>query len=352
MVSLQKLELDFSNFELHELVEKFSKEELPVWARKVLSFIAQYSLKTDMTFSTSGTTGEPKEHVFSIGQLNYSANNTNRYFLLKKGDSVLLPLSVDFIAGKLMVVRSIVGKLKLTVVEPSSNPLKVIAVNEYFHFCPVVPMQVRKLLQTGRIKQLEKLLVGGGVLDGQSQEQLVTSRISVWASFGMTETLTHFALKRVSPVRDLFFTCLSDFHVSVNESSCLEVHNDKFFKEKLVTKDIIQLKTGSTSSFTWKGRIDNVINSGGIKMYPEEIEEKLKQDPIFNFEFVIVSQINDVFGEVLAFCYTDVTISPDKVKAAAKILLSPFEVPKQYVLISSFEKTNSGKIKRNLIKLN
>ncbi len=351
MIFLQKLELDFSNNELHEILGQYSQENIPAWASDVLDFITKYHTGEDMVCSTSGTTGSPKQHLFSVDQLNYSANKTNEYFTLKRGDKVLLPLSVNFIAGKLMIVRSIIGKLKLTVVEPSSDPLLVMHENERFQFCPVVPMQVKKLLETGKIKQLDKILIGGAALGHDTEKQLISKTVNAWASFGMTETLTHFALQKVSPKRDPFYTCLTDFTLTLTADSCLEIHNDKFLNKKLVTNDVVQLKEGSKVSFKWKGRADNVINSGGVKLFPEEIERKLRLDSTFNFDFVIVSKADATFGQVVAFCYEDETINLDKVKVAIKKLLSPFEVPRHYELVSRFQKTNSGKIKRNLIKL-
>lgn len=346
---MTRLDLDFSKFSTAQIIERHEGVHLDAWAGEILAFLKSYSCDNTFDCFTSGTTGTPKKYSLTKGQLQYSAKATLRFFNLQEGDSVLLSLSVHFIAGKMMLVRAIEGKLKLTVVAPCSNPFKYLKKDDKFVFTPLVPLQLHEIFESSaEIHQLGKLLIGGGSVHENLIKKLQQNKINAWSSFGMTETITHFALQKLSPTGDDFYECLPDFSVNTNEERCLLISNSVLFEKPIETKDIVQLS--SPTKFRWLGRLDNMINSGGIKISPEIIEQKLKE--LIPVDFIISSLFDEKLGQKLVLIYKRHSFEFNvEVQTKIKSQLTAFEFPKEFIPIDDFPRTASGKIIRKDIKI-
>lgn len=333
--------LDFSKYSPKEILFQFNQTGKPEWVNNYLNFLAEFIKKDSFWIQSSGTTGKKKNIKVLKKQLLFSAKGTINFFKLSKGNTVLLPLSCDFIAGKMMMVRAIVGKLNLFIVKPSGNLSEYIDLK--IDFCPVVPLQVENIIQSGAISNIKILLIGGGSLPNQLADKLINLKVTAFESFAMTETLTHFALRKVAPISDDLFTTLEGFKIETSEYDELILLENELTKKVLKTHDII--KKYSENTFKWLGRSDNLIKSGGINFIPEEIELKIVQH--IHKPFVLIGVKNEKFGEIIA-----IVVEGEENIDLAQINkdLSKFERIKRQFNLLKFPRTISGKIKRNEIK--
>ncbi len=247
---------------------------------------------------TSGSTGAPKPMMVEKRRMEVSARNTCRFLNLKEGDSALLCMSLDYIAGKMMVVRSIVWGLRLIVVEPSGHPLK--GLKEIPTFAAMVPMQVYNSLQIPEereiLRQIPHIIIGGGAIDDALETELSTFPNTIWSSYGMTETLSHIALRRITQTFSEYYTPFPSVTISLNEEGCLVIDAPELCATTLVTNDIAEMAPDGRS-FRIIGRKDNIICSGGIKIHIEEVERILK--PHIPHPFLITRRPDPKFGEIV-----------------------------------------------------
>ena len=289
---------------------------------------------------TSGSTGEPKRMLVEKQRMRASARITCDFLGLKAGDTALLCMPLDYIAGKMMVVRAIERDLKLVVVEPSGHPL--VKQGDGFTFAAMVPMQVYNSLQVPeereRLKQIKHLIIGGGAIDEAMAEELKTFPNHVWSTYGMTETLSHIALRRLSgPEASEWYTPFPSVSVSLNDEGCLVIDAPEVCKERLVTNDIAELATDN-QSFRILGRKDNVICSGGIKIQAEEVERMLKAH--LRVPYLISKRPDKKFGEVV------VLLTEGDVEEAKKVceaVLPKYQRPKVYIHVSEIPLTETKK---------
>lgn len=317
---------------------------------------------------TSGSTGKPKPMwVEKLRMLN-SAHITCDFLGLRPGDSALLCMSLDYIAGKMMVVRSIERKLRLFSVKPSGHPLsdeslaKMVEMD--FDFVAMVPMQVYNTLQVPqereRLSRIKHLIIGGGAIDDALAEELRSLPGAVWSTYGMTETLSHIALRRLNGEEaSEWYQPFDSVGVSLNSDGCLVIDAPLVCSEPLVTNDIAEIKQQETSShssdassslktssphvlFRIKGRKDNVICSGGIKIQIEEVENLLRQH--LDAPFLLAKKKDEKFGEIAVL----VTESGDLegVEAICRQVLPKYWVPRQYLHFDQLPMTETGKPKR------
>lgn len=273
---------------------------------------------------TSGSTGKPKPIWVEKRRMEASARITCDFLGLKEGDTALLCMSLDYIAGKMMVVRSLVRNLKLIVVEPTGHPLAAPLqlplggekvpeqtsspsgkVGREVAFAAMVPMQVYNSLQVPeerkRLKQIKHLIIGGGAIDEAMASELKDFPNCVWSTYGMTETLSHIALRRLNGVdASDWYTPFAHVQISQNEDGCLVIDAPEVCAERLVTNDIVEI---SEAGFRIIGRKDNVICSGGIKIQAEEVERALK--PYLHVPFMITKRKDSKFGEVVVMMIED-----------------------------------------------
>jgi len=290
---------------------------------------------------TSGSTGTPKTIVLKKNQMENSALATGSYFNLSPRSSALLCLSATYIAGKMMLVRAMVLGLDIHFVSPTSNPLE--GINRSFDFGAMVPLQVANSLP--KLSLLHKLIVGGAPISTSLRKKIKGILNASYETYGMTETITHIAVKPLNKgvSNDMLFSVLPDVVISKDDRNCLVINAPKISDDTVITNDVIELV--SETEFKWLGRFDNVINSGGIKLSPEQVEAKLSNS--IGQPFFIASLPDAKLGEQLVLVVEGTVKENDVLKKiTSSTLLSKYEVPRQIKTIPVFLRTDSGKVKR------
>lgn len=288
---------------------------------------------------TSGSTGAPKPMLVEKRRMLASARITCDFLGLRSGDTALLCMSLDYIAGKMMVVRSIERGLKLISVEPSGHPLSNV---EYVDFAAMVPMQVYNSLQVPeereRLMRIRHLIIGGGAIDDQMAAELRTFPNAVWSTYGMTETLSHIALRRISgPDASEWYTPFPSVRVTYNDEGCLVINAPEVCEEPLVTNDIVEFSSDH-SEFRIIGRRDNVICSGGIKIQIEEVERHLR--PHLHVPYLLTKRHDPKFGEV-AVLLTEGSV--EEAREVCQRMLSKYHQPRYYLHVARIPLTETGK---------
>lgn len=318
-------------------------------------FFSEWNNDSDRVLvHTSGSTGKPKPMMVEKKRMLNSARITCDFLGLKPGDSALLCMSLDYIAGKMVVVRSIERHLHLISVSPSGHPLKDIDmkdVNGEITFAAMVPMQVYNTLQVPeereRLTHIRHLIIGGGAIDASLEKELqaLPGNIAIWSTYGMTETLSHIALRRINGAEaSEWYQPFDSVKISQTEEGCLVIDAPLVCAETLVTNDIVEIEK---LRFRIKGRKDNVICSGGIKIQIEEVEEFLK--PHLEKPFMIAKKKDEKFGEIAVLLSEDKGIK--KVEATIRRLLSDHKywIPREFLHVDHLPLTETGKPKRSIL---
>ena len=308
-------------------------------------FLAQWNDTSDVIeVHTSGSTGKPKRLLVEKQRMVNSARITCDFLGLKEGDSALLCMPLDYIAGKMVVVRSLVSHLHLISVTPSSHPLK--DVTQPIDFAAMVPLQVYSSLQEPaereRLMFIRHLIIGGGAIDDSLESQLQQFPNAVWSTYGMTETLSHIALRRISGENSsLWYSPVDGVDVSLSSDSCLEIYAPQVNPEKLHTNDIAELRTlpDGSKEFRILGRKDNVIDSGGIKIQAEEVERLLR--PHLSCGFIITKVSDARLGEAVTLLVESDDV--DNILAVCKHVLPRHWVPRHIFPESHIPITETGK---------
>ena len=318
-------------------------------------FIAQWRDASDtVEVHTSGSTGTPKVMLVEKRRMLASARMTCDFLGLKPGDTALLCMSVDFIAGKMMVVRAMERGLRLMTVNPSSHPLAMPdfsdEMGKKLDFSAMVPMQVYSSLQVPREREIlgkiRHIIIGGGPLDTSLESELRGFENAIWHSYGMTETLSHIALRRVSgSAASSWFTPLPGVTLSVNDDQCLVIDAPHLCPDRLITRDVVEMEQG-TQRFKVLGRIDNVIITGGVKVHIEQVEQALA--PHIHSPFLITKCPDPKFGEVVVMLLQGNEDDIAAAKVASEEVLSKFSRPKRYFAVPALPMTPNGKPARNL----
>lgn len=338
----------------HEAIVKINTDPFPPFEKSILSFCREWigGVET-FTTTTSGSTGTPKTITFSRKQMIASAHLTEEALQLRPGMTALLCLDPDFIAGKMMLVRSLTTQMNIHAVSPSANPLLDIAPEVEIDFAAFVPYQINKMLDSNSSSHLDKIgivIIGGSEIDERMVERLQARNCSCYATFGMTETLSHVALRKLNgPDRSLYFKGLPGVRFGKDERACLTIEALHLSNERIITNDLVQLIDDST--FKWVGRWDNVINTGSIKVIPEQLETvvgSLLQSEKIENRFFIHHQPHPLRGQAVVLILEG---NPDvgTAKRAMNVLklnLKKFEVPHQILYIPAFKETSTGKINR------
>ena len=292
-----------------------------------------FDAKPYLEMNTSGSTGAPKNIRVDKQAMVNSALATGDFFDLQPGQKVLHCLPTDYVAGKMMFVRAFILGLDMEFVAPSSHPLE--GVKGTFDFCGMVPLQAKNSLKDiGRIK---KLIIGGAKVNKTLEQELVKVPSQIYETYGMTETITHIAAKRVG---ETAFSVLPNVKITTDDRQCLVIDAHKISTETIKTNDLAELI--SDTQFVWKGRFDNVINSGGIKLIPEQIEEKLASS-ISNC-FFVYGQADELLGEKLVLYVEGESMPIDE---SIFEVLDKYEKPKEIVFIPEFKRTATGKVIRD-----
>ncbi len=320
--------------------------------RAVVAFIQEWLAGTNVfTVTTSGSTGIPKSIQVTRQQMEASARATAEALQLQPGMTALLCLDPELIAGKMMMVRSLVTGMNLIVTEPVANPLGTLK-NEPIDFAAMVPYQVESVLKSasaGIVNTISQLIVGGAPLSQALEAELQKQVVRVFATYGMTETLTHVALRKVNgPDRSTYFHALPGVNLRTDARSCLVIEAP-YLNETIVTNDLVEL-TGH-AQFRWLGRADHVINTGGFKVIPEVLEEKLRptmDETTGGKRFFIYGYPHESWGQQVTLVVEGTMTKEEREALMAKIKnsLSRYEVPKSIVSVTAFIEVGNGKINR------
>jgi len=288
--------------------------------------------KEYIEMTTSGTTGLPKVVRLQKQAMIQSALATGDFFSLKPGNKALLCLPVKFIAGKMMLVRSLILGLDLDIVEPSIEPLALNTTQ--YDFVAMVPLQVQNSI--GDLKNVKKLIIGGAKMDSSLEEKLLPLKTEIYETYGMTETITHIAAKKVG---ENFFSVLPNVKINTDNRGCLAITVPTISEEPIITNDMVKIIT--ENQFTFLGRIDNVINSGGVKLIPEQIESKLIEK--ISSRFFVTGIPDSILGEKLIL-----VIEGEKRDFPIDFFnfLDKYEKPKEIVFVPKFKENENGKLLR------
>lgn len=298
-----------------------------------------------VNLQTSGSTGAPKQITMEKKYMRQSARMTLDFLALSPNDTALCCLSASYIAGKMMIVRALEGGLNLLLSEPNGNPLKEISTP--IDFAAMVPMQVENVLKD-KPKDLNKvkhLILGGAPVSPALEKQLQDFKTAIWHTYGMTETVSHIAMRRLNGAgQTSYYSAMANVKLSLDERQCLQIEAPHLTAEKVVTNDIVELD--DKGNFRFLGRYDNVINSGGVKISPELLEQKIAH--LIPCRFLISSVPDERLGQrvVLVLEGDDKMMDGEALLGELRKKLSTYETPKELVFIEQFQETGSGKIKR------
>ena len=326
-----------SLFELGEDLLKYGKS----YQKPIGAFLQDWlSEQSTIKVQTSGSTGTPKTIVLKKEHMVNSALATGAYFNLQPKQKALLCLPCTGIAGKMMLVRAMVLGLHLDYVEPSATPL--VNNHQVYDFVAMVPLQVQN--SKDDLVRVKKLIIGGAPVDSNLRNILKELFVEAYETYGMTETITHIAVKRIAEESSNSFEVLPHISIAQDERGCLVIDAPEISDEKIITNDLVELV--NENKFNWLGRYDTIINSGGVKLVPEKIEEKLSSFITSRF---FVAGLSDVaLGQKLVLIVEgDATDEQELLQTIKKSkTLSKYEVPKEVYFVKVFKETSTQKVDR------
>lgn len=317
------------------------------WEKPNYRFILEWlDPKAEFEVTTSGSTDAPKKMIVSRNQMISSAAMTVEYFQLKPGDKVLHCLPSQFISGKMMMVRGLEFGLNIYLTQPKSNPLE--GLNEAFDFAAMTPMQAAHVLQNHKTEfcKIKKIILGGAPVSQQLEKQIMECDNEVFVTYGMTETLSHIAIRNLNGKRaGVSYHALTGVTFKTDKRQCLSIDAPHLGIHNLQTNDIVLLT--SPVSFQFLGRADFAINSGGIKIHPEKIEHQLAH--ILRKPFFIHSENDEILGQKIVLYIESPPMDESellRLRSTMKLYLQSYEMPKNIYFIPRFEYTATDKIIR------
>jgi O-succinylbenzoic acid--CoA ligase len=332
--------------DLSEVAYSLVKEGDP-YEQEIGDFLLDWvSDREEIRMQTSGSTGSPREILMPKNAMVHSALATGEYLGLDEGTRALLCLPARSIAGKMMLVRALVLGWKLELKPPDSNPLEGLL--EPVDFAAMVPLQLEASLD--KPDKISTILVGGAPLSRALLARIPAEGISIYESYGMTETASHIALRKLCRVSEGEapetvlppFRALPWVEISTDDRGCLSIQTSYLPENPLVTNDLVALETDET--FRWLGRIDNVVNSGGVKLIPERLESKLS--PLISQPFFLTGMPDETLGEKLVLLVEGPKEDSLLQKIRESSDLGRYEVPRGVYFLEKFSRTPTGKINR------
>jgi o-succinylbenzoate---CoA ligase len=314
---------------------------------------AWFSGEENFEVTTSGSTGKPKTISISRGQMLASARQTARKINLQRESTALVCIDTRYIGGKMMLARCVAFGLRIMAVDPTANPLIKIPVDKCVQFTAFVPYQISSVLESKHphlLNNLEKVLIGGAPLNAAGRTQLDQFQCACYETYGMTETMSHVALRLLNTkLKQPYFETLEGIGISQDERGCLVVSAD-YLPGPVVTNDLVEIV--GAGKFLWLGRWDGIINTGGVKVVPEQIEKELENifsENNFNHRFFIAALPDEKLGNKIVLVIEGVQFSSELLNRSMRALksaVSPFEFPKEVYSIPRFVTTQTQKIDR------
>lgn len=336
---------------LIDLSQPLSNQERPSneFETKVLDFVTEwFSDSKTVKIQSSGSTGIPKVFEVEKSKILNSAQMTCDFLKLKEGNVALICLPTEYISGKMMVVRSILRKLKLKIAKPSTNPIHNL--NNEIDFCAMTPLQVENSLD--KLHLIKNLIIGGASVSETLKQKisqtlkLSNSQTKIFETYGMSETLSHIALRQIFPNQEDWFTIFEGVEISLDERNCLKIFAPKLNSEVLQTNDLVEIN--NKNQFRFLGRLDNVINSGGAKIFPEELEKLVKQN--ISNEAVFLGIEDEKLGQKLILIIEGESDENLKFKIHNLKFQKSFHKPKDIIFVGQIPRTPNGKVNRLALK--
>jgi o-succinylbenzoate---CoA ligase len=330
---------------LRELFTVFGGDKNNGWLEDIVAFLTEwFADTTHIDVQSSGSTGIPKTIALSKYAMVQSAKATQVYLGLKKDDTALLCLPASYIAGKMMLVRAMVCGLNLYITRPSADPFLNLKLT--IDFAAVSPFQLSHSLQTLKNRDVKKIIAGGGHVSSALEKEVQALDTAIYESYGMTETISHIALRKLNGTGSSgFFQVLPGIEIRKDSRECLVIKAPALFPGELITNDMVELH--DPIQFRWLGRYDNVINSGGIKIFPETIERKL--ETIITSKYIISALPDDALGEKVVLVmegFDPGEEEKERLRLSLTEVLDKYEVPREIRFISAFPVSITGKLNR------
>lgn len=349
--------LNGKKFYYEEIAGYSFQDSIPVngYEAKVLEFCQNWlNGQQDFLVHTSGSTGMPKGIVLHREQLEASARLTLNALHLKAGDRALVSLNVEAVSGMMMLVRGLVGDLELTVIEPIGNPLAFSKPAPPYDFLSLVPYQLATILQETpehrqTLNQAKVLLLGGAPIPAGLAAAISELEVPVYLSYGMTETASHIALRRLNGEKtQAWFQALPGIKLGQDDRGCLTICGTVTDNQTVVTNDLVELQ--GPDRFEWLGRADNTINTGGYKVQLEKVEVLLAQCLLqrqLDVRFFVAAEPDPKLGNRLVAVLEGAPLDADTeavLKADLACLLPKYEKPRAWYYTARFAATPTGKI--------
>jgi O-succinylbenzoic acid--CoA ligase len=316
--------------------------------RSALEFIRQWNGGVhQFKLMTSGSTGTPRSINASRELMTLSATTTIKHFGLTANDHACIVMDTSFIAGRMMIARALIADMKLSIFEPSREP-SIDKCN--CTFTAVAPLQLKSLLRAGMdLKPYKCILVGGAPLDRQTLSLISEMDINLYETYGMTETLSHIAVRKIAGAdKQKNFTVIHQLELDTDKRECLRLRGTITGNKWLQTNDRVKLI--GEHGFRWLGRADWTINSGGFKIQPELLEDKIQNivsSEGWSNAFFIHGFPHPDFGEAAVIIFEGSL--PDKIENIMSVLrehLNKYEVPRKILSVPLFKRTSTSKLLR------
>jgi O-succinylbenzoic acid--CoA ligase len=345
------LQIDHTKYSFSDLLEI----ENPItYADKTIWFCRQWKQgKSPFEIQTSGSTGTPKKILLSRESMIYSALATANALGLQAGQTSLVCLDTSYIAGMMMLVRSMEIGMNVVAIKPSNNPFENIEPDAKIDFAAMVPYQLVSVLESSQqnfLNRIKNILIGGAPLDLETKKKSQNFSCNFYETYGMTETISHIALKKLNGIsQSEYFHVFPGITIRQDERGCLCI-KAPYLTEEVITNDVVKFK--NQEEFLWLGRWDNVINTGGVKVFPEKTEERIatlfNQLEIKN-RFLVTGLPDERLGQAVTLLIEGKLIPEQELllRENLKQLLYKYEAPRSIKLVAEFAQTENGKINRN-----
>lgn len=292
---------------------------------------------------TSGSTGVPKEIRLEKEFVRESGNRTNSFFNIKEGSRLHSCVAAEYIGGKMMAVRADIAGARFSSEKPTNQPLQDLLSTEIIDLLAVVPSQMLHIIANkNKLPEIRNIIVGGSAIHHRLRLKIAESGLNAYETYGMTETASHIALRKISPI-ETPFKLLPGIRIEKAVDECLVIHFES--GKTLKTNDMVELI--SENDFFIRGRKDNVIISGGKKINPRELETKISF--CIPSEFYLKGEPDERWGEKLVLMIEGNAEDFDEETLREEMgkILERWQVPKEIKYVEKLPRTGNGKIAFN-----